>query len=34
MLIIDDLNSNKIQLLFTYINKVCYLELFELGNQI
>jgi len=32
MLIIDDFNSNKIQQLITYINKVCYLKLFELIN--
>jgi len=32
MLIIDDLNSNKIQYLLTYINKVYYVKLFELIN--
>jgi hypothetical protein len=34
MLIIDDLNSNKIQLLFIYINKFYYLKLFELINYL
>jgi hypothetical protein len=32
MLIIDDLNSNQIQQLLTYVNKICNLKLFELIN--